>query len=137
MAAVGGRFDGNVGVKEDKPVEVYYDGSCAFCKASREWAEKRDADGVLRFCDGADPAAADRLLVEPERLAREMIVRLPGGRVVGGFDAALAVLGALPHWHLLAAILALPPLRWLGPPVYRMVARHRHRLGSGTRRPPC
>jgi len=124
-------------VKEDEAVEVYYDGSCAFCKASRGWAEKRDAEGVLRFCDGADPAATERLPVEPEVLAREMIVRLPGGRVVGGFEGAVAVLRVLPRWHVLAAILALPPLRWLGPPVYRMVARHRHRLGSGTRRPSC
>jgi predicted DCC family thiol-disulfide oxidoreductase YuxK len=120
-----------------RTTEVFYDGTCRLCTASREWAEKRDAEGMLSFRDAADPAEADRLPVERERLAREMIVRLPGGRVAGGFEGALAVLRALPRWHLLGAILALPPLRWLGPPVYRMVARHRHRLRLSQRPPAC
>lgn len=120
-----------------RTTEVFYDGACRLCTASREWAERRDVEGVLCFRDTADPAAADRLPMERETLAREMIVRLPGGRVVGGFEGALAVLRALPRWHLLGAVLELAPLRWLGPSVYRVVARHRHRLRSGKRPPPC
>ncbi len=106
-------------------IEVFYDGECRLCTASRAWAERRDADGRLTFCDLNDPTAAASLPVSAERLRAEMWVRLPGGALASGFAGWLEVLRALPRWRLVAGLLALPPLRWFGPLVYRIVARHR------------
>jgi predicted DCC family thiol-disulfide oxidoreductase YuxK len=113
-------------VKSRKPVEVYYDGTCRLCVVSREWAEGRDRDGRLAFKDLNDPDAAHLAGIAPERLREEMWVRLPEGRLQSGFAGWLAVLRTLPRWRAVAWILGLPPLRWLGPPVYRFVAHHRH-----------
>jgi predicted DCC family thiol-disulfide oxidoreductase YuxK len=113
-------------VQEPEPTEVYYDGSCGLCNAACRWAQKRDVHGSLAFRDAMDPLVTERLGPERERLVREMLVRAPKGQLAGGFAGWLAVLRVLPRWRVLAAALALPPVRWLGPPLYRLVARHRH-----------
>ncbi len=117
--------------------EVFYDGACGLCTASRDWAKRRDVQGLLVFRDAGGPGATDGLPVDLQRRRREMLVRLPDGQLVGGFAGWLAVLRVLPRWHAIAGVLALPPLRWLGPPLYRLVARHRHRFRSTGRPPAC
>ena len=114
-------------VKEHDRIEVFYDGTCPLCRASRRWAEGRDSDRRLVFRDLEEPAAAG---CAPGPPGGAIWVRLPGGGTASGFAGWLAVLRALPRWCFLAPVLRLPPLRWLGPPVYRLVARHRHALVS-------
>lgn len=113
---------------ERRDTEVFYDGECRLCRVSREWAKRHDAGGHLSFRDLNDPAATASLPLGGEQLRAEMWVRLPDGTLASGFAAWQAVLLSLPRWCLLAAVLGRPPLRWLGPPVYRLVARHRHLL---------
>jgi predicted DCC family thiol-disulfide oxidoreductase YuxK len=109
-------------------VEVYYDGHCALCRASKEWAHRRDRDGRLRFLDFNDSALVTELPVAPAELTSQMWVREGDGRLTAGFSGWLAVLRVLPRWRWVSSVLALPPLRWLGPPLYRFVARNRNRL---------
>jgi len=116
-------MDGNA------PLEVWFDGSCELCRASVAWARRRDAADRLVFRDAAT-APAGSAPAGAEQLAAAMWVRRWDGSVAGGFDGVRAVLVALPRWRWLAALLAAPPLSWLGPPVYRLVARHRHRLSA-------
>jgi len=115
-------------VTEHGLTEVFYDGACPLCRASRRWAEPHDSNRRLVFCDLNDPAAVRPAPTRGEGLADALWVRLPGGDVVSGFAGWLAVLRALPRWRFLARVLGLPPVRWAGPPVYRFVARHRHAL---------
>jgi predicted DCC family thiol-disulfide oxidoreductase YuxK len=114
-------------VKENDCIEVFYDATCPLCRVSRRWVEGRDHDRRLAFRDLEDPAAAGCTSGAP---GGAMWVRLPGGVTASGFAGWLAVLRALPRWRYLARGLGLAPLRWLGPPVYRLVARHRHALVS-------
>jgi len=114
-------------------IEVFYDGGCRLCVASRRWAEARDPGHRLEFCDLTAPAPQTDQPLDREEPVTEMIVRREDGGLLRGFDAWLAVLGVLPRWRWLARVLASPPLRWLGPPVYRFVARHRrHFPGAAT-----
>jgi predicted DCC family thiol-disulfide oxidoreductase YuxK len=113
-------------VAERKTIEVYYDGECGLCVGSRNWAEHRDAADRLAFKDLNDPS--ERFPVPREQLREAMWVRLANGRLESGFRAWLEILRALPGWRLMASALRLPPFRWLGPPIYRLVARHRHLL---------
>ena len=106
-------------------IEVYFDGACGLCLASRRWAEARDARHCLRFHDFCDPDEAASLPVEASVLAEEMVVKTESGAVSRGFAAWRLVLGALPRWRWLACALGAPPLRWIGPSLYRFVARHR------------
>jgi predicted DCC family thiol-disulfide oxidoreductase YuxK len=111
-------------------IEVFYDGACPLCSASRRWAEERDPDGRLAFRDLEDPAAAGCIPAAFEEPGGAMWVRLAGGETASGFAGWLAVLRALPGWRRLARALGLPPVRWAGGRVYRFVARHRHALAS-------
>lgn len=117
-------------MKEHDRIEVFYDGACPLCRASRRWAEERDPDGRLVFRDLEDPAAAGCIPAVPGGPGDAMWVRLPGGETASGFAGWLAVLRVLPRWRCLARALGLPPLRWAGPRVYRFVAHHRHAFAS-------
>jgi predicted DCC family thiol-disulfide oxidoreductase YuxK len=110
-------------------IEVFYDGACSLCRASRRWAEHRDAAHTLAFCEMNDPAVSPP--VGPDRPGDAMQVRLAGGETASGFTGWVAVLGALPRWRLLARMLGFAPARWAGSVVYRFVARHRHALVGG------
>lgn len=111
-------------------IEVFYDGACPLCRASRRWAERRDRDGRLAFRNLEDPAAASCIPAASEKPGGAMWVRLAGGETASGYAGWLAVLRTLPRWCLLARVMGLPPIRWAGPTVYRFVARHRHALVS-------
>jgi predicted DCC family thiol-disulfide oxidoreductase YuxK len=115
-------------VERREAIEVFYDGECRLCTASRQWAESRDSERRLAFKDVNDPAVAKNIPVVAERLREAIWVRLPEGKLESGFYGWLEVLRALPGWGLVARLIGLPPLRWIGPPVYRVVARHRHLL---------
>jgi predicted DCC family thiol-disulfide oxidoreductase YuxK len=61
-----------------------------------------------------------------------MWVRTAEGELLAGFEGWLRLLSVLPRWRWLARISRVPPLRWLGPPIYRLIARFRHRLPTPT-----
>jgi predicted DCC family thiol-disulfide oxidoreductase YuxK len=119
---------GGACVEHREPIEVFYDGECRLCTASRAWAEGRDSERRLAFKDLNDPAAVGAVPIPPERLREAMWVRLPEGKLASGFYGWLEILHVLPWWRLVAGLLRLPPLQWIGPAVYRLVARHRHLL---------
>lgn len=114
------------------PVLVY-DGDCAFCASSIRRVMARDPQGTLRFAarDSAfgrallarHPALVDTdslLWIEPEREGREEIFTR--------FDAVLRTaryLGGLSRLVEIARIIPGP----VRDAAYRLVARHRHRLG--------
>ncbi len=110
----------------DPQIEFIYDGSCRLCRASRRWLERRDRTGRLRFVDSCRRATASGLPLQRGDLDRAAWARLPGGRLVEGFDAVVATLAALPGWRLIAAAGRARPVRVVGRVVYRVIARHRH-----------
>jgi predicted DCC family thiol-disulfide oxidoreductase YuxK len=100
---------------ESLKYDIFLDGTCSFCR----W---------LRFLDYNDPAITAEAPFPRSDLEQEMHVRTPEGKWLGGFEAWLAVLRALPRLAWLGWIAGLPPLRWLGPPLYRFIARHRYSI---------
>jgi predicted DCC family thiol-disulfide oxidoreductase YuxK len=109
---------------ELRSAEVWYDGDCALCRASRAWCERRDRRGRLVF---RDIRSADDRELPVARTAAEasMWVRDKRGRLVAGFDGWRVIMSELPGWRWLARLAGIPPFSWLGPPVYRIVARSR------------
>ncbi|MBQ1049867.1 DUF393 domain-containing protein [Micromonospora sp. C51] len=108
-----------------------YDGDCAFCTRCAEFIERRiptDARVVpWQFAD------LDRLgLTEAEC---EEAVQWVGadGRQAAGPDAIAALLTSSGRgWRIAGAGLRIPPVRAAAWPVYRWVARNRHRMPGGT-----
>ncbi len=111
------------------PLTVWMDGQCQLCEASRGWCESRDNSGKLEFTDFRT-AADGELPVARENLESSMWVRDRDGTLLEGFEAWRRIMAELPGWRWLAGLTGVPPLRWMGPWLYRAVARNRHRLPS-------
>lgn len=113
---------------EKQSAEVWYDGDCALCRASRHWCEERDRPpGRLVFRD-IRSAHDDELPVARTAAEASMWVRDSRGRLAAGFDGWCMIMDELPGWRWLARLSRVPPFCWLGPPVYRLVARSRRLL---------
>jgi predicted DCC family thiol-disulfide oxidoreductase YuxK len=112
----------------EKNLDIYYDGSCGFCQWSRGIIEPWDTRGRLRFLDYNEPEIAALTGLTPDELGREMHVRGPDGAWAAGYAAWVRILRVLPRLAWLGWLLGKPPLRWLGPSVYRWVAGHRSLL---------
>ncbi|WP_433531180.1 thiol-disulfide oxidoreductase DCC family protein [Micromonospora sp. CA-263727] len=111
---------------------LVYDGDCAFCTRCAEFIARRiptDARVVpWQFAD------LDRLgLTEAECEEAVQWVGLDGSRAAGpDAVAALLISSSGVGWRLAGVGLRLAPVRALAWPVYRWVARNRHRLPGGT-----
>jgi predicted DCC family thiol-disulfide oxidoreductase YuxK len=114
-------------VSVEDQLQVWFDGGCALCQRSRSWCETEDDNQRLRFVDYRHVTEGE-LPVSRHRLEAAMWVRTNEGELFAGFDGWLRILSELPRWRWLARVCGVPPLRWLGPPVYLLVARWRHRL---------
>ncbi|MER0245074.1 DUF393 domain-containing protein [Streptomyces sp. HSW2009] len=113
-----------------RPVLIY-DGDCAFCTRCVAFVERR----VRPRCDVTPAHLADlaELGTTQARAEHELLWVTPFGRVYGGVMAvAKLLLNAGRGWTPLGALLSLPPLRWIGHGVYRLVADNRQRMPGGT-----
>ncbi|RBY97775.1 DUF393 domain-containing protein [Blastococcus sp. TF02-8] len=110
---------------------LVFDGDCAFCTRSAEFARGILPAGcaVLPW-QQVDLATAG---LTAERAQREVLWVDRDGAVTGGAPAvARALRAAGGFWLVLGVLLSLPPVRWIAPPVYRLVAANRYRLPGGT-----
>jgi predicted DCC family thiol-disulfide oxidoreductase YuxK len=108
-----------------------YDGDCAFCSRCARFIE-------ARIPTRADVRAWQDVELGPLGVTREDAEAAvqwiaPDGLVRAGPRAiARMLVDAGRFWRPLGWALDLPPVRLLAWPVYRLVARNRHRLPGGT-----
>ncbi|MBI2528270.1 MAG: DUF393 domain-containing protein [Candidatus Rokubacteria bacterium] len=108
---------------------VIYDGACGLCRHSVDWLERRAVRGRFEFLPCQSPARRARFPRMEERACLEaMQLVLPDGRVLSGAAAIPEILCRLRGWRWFAPVFRLPGVGLLAPPLYRWVARHRHRL---------
>ncbi|MCZ2827131.1 MULTISPECIES: thiol-disulfide oxidoreductase DCC family protein [unclassified Modestobacter] len=110
---------------------LVFDGDCAFCTRCADVARRllpADVQVVpWQFVDLAE------IGVSAERAQTEVLWVGRDGAVTGGAPAVARALRAAGRpWWLLGAVLAAPPVRWVAPFGYRLVAANRHRLPGGT-----
>ena len=113
-----------------RPVFLY-DGDCSFCTTCAQFIERRiPSDAQVIPWQFADLDALD--VTQPE--AEEAVVWVDGPRPHPAGPEAIArlLVDAGSYWRLLGRVLDLPPVRWLAWPVYRLIARNRHRMPGGT-----
>ena len=118
------------GAAARRPVFVY-DGDCAFCTTCARFIEKRIPTSAevtpWQFSD------LDALGVTQADAEAAVLWIAPGERTVAGPEAiARLLVDAGSPWRPLGWVLGLPPLSWVAWPVYRLIARNRHRLPGGT-----
>ncbi len=124
-----------------RSLEVWYDGQCPLCRASRDWCMARDPEARLVFRDLTTAAEAELPVLRAAAEA-SMWVRGADGTLAGGFEGWRRIMAELPGWRWLARLTGVAPIRWLAPPVYRLIARARrmlpgygHDTRDGERRP--
>ena len=111
-----------------------YDGDCAFCTTCAEFVERRMATSAdVRPWQFAD---LDALRVTQADAEANVLWSTEGESVAAGPVAVARLLvDAGGWWRPLGRALDLPPVRAAAWPVYRLMARNRHRLPGGT--PAC
>lgn len=130
--AAGGTGEAGAGV-------LVYDGDCGFCTASAAWIARR-------WPAGNGPEAVPWQRLPPAVAARAGLTRGDLERAAwwiegaarpeeGPRAVAAALVAARRPWPMVGHALSAPPLSWLAPSGYRIVARYRHRLPGGT--PAC
>ncbi len=112
----------------DGKLRVYTDGCCGFCLWARRRLEPCDTSNRIEFRDYNDPVIAQETPFALEELSGRMHVFVPGTGWFAGYRAWIEVLRVLPRWRWLASIAALPPLAWIGPLIYRLIAANRYRI---------
>ena len=110
---------------------LVFDGDCAFCSRCAAVAGRvLPGDCVVVPWQRFDLASAG---VTAERARSEVLWIGGDGTVEGGGRAvARALRAAGGCWSVLGVLLSLPPVSWVAPPVYRLVAANRYRLPGGT-----
>jgi predicted DCC family thiol-disulfide oxidoreductase YuxK len=117
---------------------LIYDGDCGFCTISanwiaRRWPVKNSVEAVpWQFLN---PHVTENLELTLEDFKKsawwiEGDLREEGSRAV-----ARSLIAAGGSWAILGRLLLVPPMSWIAPFGYRIVARFRYRLPGGT--PAC
>ena len=108
-----------------------FDGDCAFCSTCARFIERRiPTSATVRPWQRADLAT---LGLTPAACEEAVQWVAPDGTVSSGVAAIGRLLvDAGSFWRPLGWPLLVPPLSWVGPPVYRLIARNRDRMPGGT-----
>jgi predicted DCC family thiol-disulfide oxidoreductase YuxK len=107
-----------------------FDGDCAFCSSCARFIERRIRPAVdvaaWQFAD------LDALGLTEDEVSGA-VYQVDGRRKSAGPEAIAGMLRtAGPVWRAAGAVLAVRPVTWLAWPVYRWIARNRHRMPGGT-----
>lgn len=113
-------------------LDVYYDGRCPFCVASRDRLIRVDTANRLNFIDFNQAGALDGV---PDRfdsaaLATQMHVRMPNGTWRVGYYACAAIVGVLPGLGVVGRLMLLPPVAEIGRRLYQIFAARRYAVSK-------
>jgi predicted DCC family thiol-disulfide oxidoreductase YuxK len=127
-----------LGAAGDDRLVVLYDRDCGICTATARALRRWDRRGRLGLLPLQDAAASDRPRIaaagrELPLTAALHVIDERTGRAWSGGDAALTIAAALPGGFVTRPLAAIPPIRWLVGVAYRLVARHRRRIGRWLR----
>jgi predicted DCC family thiol-disulfide oxidoreductase YuxK len=111
------------------PVLVF-DDTCGFCSRSVRFILRHDRAGTLRFAGSTSVFAQELTLGNPHIRPADSLLWVNGsGCIDDASDAVLRVAAYLGWpWSVVCALRAIPrPVR---DAAYRIIARHRHRIGG-------
>lgn len=117
-----------------EPGELIYDGDCAFCTLSKDWIMKRVADASVAVpSQSIPPVRRKELGLTDHDLETAAYWIDANGRAYRG---ARGVGHALRHtrqpWRTMGFVLGTPPVALAATPLYRLIARNRHRMPGGS-----
>lgn len=118
-----------------------YDGYCVICRSTRATIKALDWLNRVEFLDLHNWSEVERRYPQLrfEDLMGQIHVVGDDGRILAGFLATRRMLRELPLGFPLWLVLHLPGMGWLGPRIYRFIARHRYKINKwfGVDLPNC
>ncbi len=108
-----------------------YDGNCVICNTTRRIVGVLDWFRRVEFLDlhKHDEVSARYPQIDHEQAMGQIHVVADSGKVYGGFAGTRRMLRDLPLGVPLWALLHLPVIgTWLGPQLYRFIARNRYAI---------
>ena len=109
--------------------QVFYDGDCPLCTVVARWYLTATGADNLEFVNIASPGFdATAHSLDPLAVQRVIHALTPGGKVVCGLDALIAIWSELPDYRWRARLARLPGIHFLLAAGYRLVAANRHWL---------
>lgn len=116
--------------RAERPLFLY-DGDCAFCTSCARFIQKRiPTHAEVVPWQWVDIASLDVTQAEVDEAV--IWVASSGAKAAGPVAIARLLVDAGSYWKLLGVLLDVPPASWLAWPIYRLVARNRHRMPGGT-----
>ena len=110
-------------------IAVLYDEDCGFCRWSADTLRAWDARRRLAFAAIQSGRGAELLVAVPEAQRLDSMHAVTSdGRVWSGGQAVRVILAELPGGNVPASVAAAFP--GVTESIYRLVARHRQRLGQ-------
>jgi predicted DCC family thiol-disulfide oxidoreductase YuxK len=110
---------------------LVFDGDCGFCTASARWIEARLPDDVAvvpwQTCDLGELG-----LTRADVTTAAYWVDDTGATHRGHEAIGRSLMAAGGFWKAIGRLVITPPISWLAGPVYRLVAKYRHRLPGAT-----
>lgn len=110
---------------------MIFDGDCGFCSRCARFVSRRlPTSAEVKPWQRIDLAAYG---VTPQQTQHELVWVAADGRISGGAQAIARLLldcGGL--WAVPGALLRVPPFRWIGHWLYRLVANNRYRMPGST-----
>jgi predicted DCC family thiol-disulfide oxidoreductase YuxK len=108
-----------------------YDGNCVICNTTRRIVRAFDWLNRVEFIDLHDRQVVDARYpeIDHEKAMGEIHVIADNGAIYAGFRGTRRMLRDLPLGLPLWAVLRLPVIGdWLGPRLYRFIARNRYAI---------
>lgn len=110
---------------------VVFDGDCGFCQRSIRIGRSLDWLGRMDWRARLEPGLKEKFpQVSGEETQNRMVSIRPDGKTYGGFYAVRDILIQFPLTFLPALFLYVPGVPLVGVPVYKWIAKNRHKFGS-------
>ncbi|MEZ5243606.1 MAG: DUF393 domain-containing protein [Acidimicrobiales bacterium] len=110
---------------------LVFDGDCGFCTSSARWIEARLSGHAAvvpwQSCDLGELGLTEADVTTAAYWIDESGTAHRGHRAIG-----LSLMTAGGAWAIVGRLIITPPISWLAGPVYRLVAKYRHRLPGAT-----
>jgi predicted DCC family thiol-disulfide oxidoreductase YuxK len=107
-------------------ITVYYDGLCGLCAREIAYYRRIAPAGIFDWQDIArNPAPLGALGITQAEALKLLHARDAEGQMHVGVAAFLLIWQQLPHWRVLARVVAWPPLRALAEVAYARFAAWR------------
>ena len=110
---------------------LIYDGDCCFCQKAFARIQALDPTGRVEGVNfrGRDVKEIDSRLTQEACQAKSHLIEREG-KLSAGFDAFRRLSLRLPLMWPAALLMNLPGMRYIGEPIYNLIARIRFKLSS-------